>query len=241
MSNEKPQNPPEKEQGVKTAVEAKAVAAKAAVEAVEAKAAAAKAVVEAVEAKAAAAKAAADAAAKEYEVAVEAAAKAAVEAEKEYETAAKAAAARSVAAKASGESYTNKRNQERIFRREMDEPEFFHTKKDLVPPRPILTEEEQEEISRSVEIPSDQTPAYNPKFILSPEFGGTSNYESGITELVEESRQRLNRLKNDPFAIADDIIRAEQDLEYLDSLYQNFYFGMNVFRTAKGGRDKLRE
>ena len=61
------------------------------------------------------------------------------------------------------------------------------------------------------------------------------------TKMVIESRQRLDRLKNDPFANADDIIRAEQDLEYLDSLYQNFYFGMNVFRTAKGGRDKLRE
>jgi colicin import membrane protein len=240
MSDEKPQDPPEKEQGSNT-VKAKAAAAKAAVEAIEAKAAAAKAAVEAIEAKAAAAKAAADAATKEYEAAVEVAAKAAVEAEKEYEVAAKAAMARSVAAKASGESYTNKRNQERIFRREMDEPEFFHTKKDLVPPRPILTEEEQEEISKSVENPSDQTPAYNPKFILSPEFGGTSNYESGITEMVIESRQRLDRLKNDPFANADDIIRAEQDLEYLDSLYQNFYFGMNVFRTAKGGRDKLRE
>ena len=159
------------------------------------------------------------------------------EAQKEYEEAVKAVAA----AKAAGTSFTDKHSQERIFRREMGEPEFFHYKKDLVPPRPVLTEEEQEEISRKVEIPIDQTPLYKPEYLLSPEFGGTSNYESGISELLEETRQKLDRLKNDPHAIANDIIRTEQDLRYLDSLYQNYYFGMNVFRSAKGGRDKLRE
>ncbi|MGQ0772577.1 MAG: hypothetical protein ACT4NT_07395 [Nitrososphaerota archaeon] len=175
-------------------------------------------------ANAAAAKAAAEAAAKEYEV--EAMAKIVAEA---------------VAVKSTGVSFTDKRNQERIFRREMGEPEFFHTKKDLVPSRRVLSEEEQEEISRRVEIPTDQTPPYKPEYVLSPEFGGTSNYESGITELVEETRRNLDRLKSDPQVSADGIARAEQDLKYLDSLYQNFYFGMNVFRTAKGGRDKLHE
>ncbi|MGQ0638469.1 MAG: hypothetical protein ACT4N1_03825 [Nitrososphaerota archaeon] len=166
-------------------------------------------------------------------------AKAAAEAEaqKEYEEAAKVVAT----AKAAGASFTDKHSQERIFRREMGEPEFFHYKKDLVPPRPVLTEEEEEEISRKVEIPTDQTPPYKPEHILSPEFGGTSDYESGISDLVEETKRKLDRLKNDPHAIADDITRTEQDLIYLDSLYQNFYFGMNVFRTAKGGRSKLRE
>ena len=48
-------------------------------------------------------------------------------------------------------------------------------------------------------------------------------------------------IKNDPDANPDDITRAEQDLKYLDSLYENFYQGMNVFRTAKGGRAKLRD
>lgn len=61
-----------------------------------------------------------------------AAAKAAAEAEaqKEYEEAVKAVAA----VKAVGASFTDKHSQERIFRREMGEPEFFHYKKDLVPP-----------------------------------------------------------------------------------------------------------
>ena len=166
-------------------------------------------------------------------------AKAAAEAEaqKEYEEAVKAVAA----VKAAGSSFTDKHGYERIFRREMGEPEFFYSKKDLIPPRPVLTEEEQEEISRKVEIPTDVTPLYNPEHIFSPEFGGTSNYESGISDLVEETKRKLDQLKNDPHAIADDIIRAEQDLKYLGSLYENYYFGMNVFRTAKGGRAKLRE
>ena len=176
-------------------------------------------------AKAAAAKAAAAKAAAE------------AEAEKEYE-AAKAAVK---AATQAGKSFTDKHGLERIFRREMGEPEFFLHKKDLVPPMHILTEDEQEEISRKVEIPTVQTPPYKPENILSPEFGGMSNYESGISDLVEETKQKLDRLKNDPYALADDIARAEQDLKYLDSLYQNYYFGMNVFRTAKGGRGKLRE
>lgn len=168
-----------------------------------------------------------------------AAAKAAAEAEaqREYEEAVKAVAA----VKAAGASFTDKHSQERIFRREMGEPEFFHSKKDLVPPRPVLTEDEQEEVSRKVEIPTDQTPLYTPEHILSPEFGGTSNYEYGISELLVETRQKLDRLKNDPHAVADEIARAEQDLNYLVSLQQNYYFGMNVFRTAKGGRAKLHE
>jgi colicin import membrane protein len=159
------------------------------------------------------------------------------EAEKEYE----AAKAIVKATSSTNKPFTDKRSQERIFRREMGEPEFFRYKKDLVPLRHVLTEEEAEEISRKVEIATDHTPPYKPDHVLSPEFAGTSNYESGIRDLVEEARQKLERLKNDPQTNALEIARAEQDLIYLDSLYQNYYFGMNVFRTAKGGRAKLHE
>ena len=169
----------------------------------------------------------------------EAAVKSAAEpaAQKEYEEAKKVVAT----VKATSASFTDKHNQERIFRREMGEPEFFLSKKELVPPRPVLSEDEQEELSRKVEIPADQTPQYKPEFILSPEFGGTSNYESGLNELFEENRKKLSQLKNNPNAITDEIARTEQDLKYLDSLYENYYFGMNVFRTAKGGRAKIHE
>ncbi|MDP3780356.1 MAG: hypothetical protein Q8Q69_04105 [Nitrosopumilaceae archaeon] len=171
-------------------------------------------------------------------VAKAATAKAAVEAEaeKEYE----AAAGEAVSAEA-GHTFTNKRGQEQIFRREMGEPEFFRYKKDLVPTTPILTEDDIKEISKRVEIPTDQIPPYKPEHILSPELGGISNYESGISDLREETEQKLEQLRNDPDANIQEIQRAEEDLKTLDYLYQNYYIGMNVFRTAKGGRDKLRE
>ena len=140
-----------------------------------------------------------------------------------------------------GESYTDKRKRERIFRREMGEPEFFYNQQILTPPRPVLTSSEEEEISRKVLIPTDQTPKYDPQNPLSPEYGGTSNYEAGILSLVDEKTEKLEQLKNDPEANPDDIRRAEQDLRYLDSLHDNFDQGMNVFRTAKGGRSKLRD
>jgi len=186
-------------------------------------------VAEAVELAEAAAKAAAAKA-----TAAKAAAEA--EAEKEYE----AAAGEAVSAEA-GQTFTNKRGQEQIFRREMGEPEFFRYKKDLVPTTPILTEDDIKEISKRVEIPTDQIPPYKPEHILSPELGGISNYESGISDLREETEQKLEQLRNNPDATIQEIQRAEEDLKTLDYLYQNYYFGMNVFRTAKGGRDKLRE
>ena len=147
----------------------------------------------------------------------------------------------SVVKSEAGESFTDKRKRERIFRREMGEPEFFYNQQILAPPRPVLTQNEEEEISRQVLIPTDQTPKYEPKHILSPEFFGSSNYETGIDDLTEETKQKLERLKNDPDAIPADIERAEKDLKYMENLINNFNFGMNVFRTAKGGREKLRE
>jgi len=194
-------------------------------------------------------------------VKAEAAAKAAVavvQAEAELEIAlAKATAAKAVAEAAAEEEYkaiaaevkaavskapafTNQRKGEEIFRREMGEPEFFLAKKDRFP-RPILTSDEQDEITRKVEIPTDNTPKYIPQHVLSPEFGGMSNYESGVGKFLEETKQKLKKLKSDPNASKKDIITTQHELEYLESIYENYYIGMNVFRTAQGGRNKLRE
>jgi len=189
--------------------------AKAAAEAV----AQAEAEVEAALAKAAAAKAAAESAA-----------------EAEY----KAIAAEVKATSSKAPTFTNLRKGEEIFRREMGEPEFFLAKKDRFP-RPILTSDEQDEITRKVEIPTDSTPKYIPQHVLSPEFGGMSNYESGVGEFLEETKQKLKKLKTDPLASKKDIDTTQQELEYLESLYENYFIGMNVFRTAKGGRNKLKE
>ena len=135
--------------------------------------------------------------------------------------------------------FSDKYKQDRIFRREMGEPEFFLM--DIGPVKSILTGDEIEEIARRVQDPKDQTPKYTPENVLSPEFGGTSNYESGIIDLMEKAKQKRARLLNDPEATQQEIELAELDLTKLNYLYDNFHMGMNVFRTAKGGRDTLRE
>ena len=138
-----------------------------------------------------------------------------------------------------GQLFTNKRKQERIFRREMGEPEFF-----LMyggPVKPILTGDEIEELSRQVQIPKDQTPKYNPEHILSPEFSGGTNYESGIQDLIDETKQKLDQLLNDPEANPQEIELVKLALKKLDYLFENYNLGMNVFRTAKGGREKIQD
>ena len=139
-----------------------------------------------------------------------------------------------------GDSFSNKRKQDRIFRREMGEPEFFLFDK-RVTMRSVLSSEEQEEISRKVQIPTDQTPKYDPKHVLSPEFAGDSNYESGIEDLLDETKQKLDRLLNDPEANPQEIELTKNSVKKLEYLLENFELGMNVFRTAKGGRSTLRE
>ena len=134
--------------------------------------------------------------------------------------------------------YTFKRKNEEIFRREMGEPEFFLHKKDRFP-LPILSQEQQDELTRKVEIPVDNTPKYVPKHVLSPEFGGVSHYESEVRNFLEESRVRLEKLKNDPDTTTKELSNAIHNVSYLESLHENYFLGMNVFRTAKDGRSKL--
>jgi len=139
-----------------------------------------------------------------------------------------------------GDSFSNKRKQDRIFRREMGEPEFFLFDKRITM-KTVLSSEEQEEISRKVQIPTDQTPKYDPKHVLSPEFAGDSNYEAGISDLLDEAKLKLDRLLNDPKANPQEIELTKNSLKKLEYLLENFELGMNVFRTAKGGRSTLRE
>ena len=156
-------------------------------------------------------------------------------AEEEY----KAIAAEVKAESAKKPAFTFKRQGEEIFRREMGEPEFFLHKKDRFP-RPILSAEEQEALTRQAEIPKDQTPAYVPENILSPEYEGLSNYERGVGDFLEEAQQKLESLKNNPEATEKEISDAKEELTYLESLHENYFIGMNVFRTAKGGRNKVK-
>ena len=208
------------------------------------------------------AKAAEDKAAKESKLAGDAIlkAEAATKAVEEAEAAVKEALAKAEAAKADAEAaaeeeykaiaaevkadaakksdHTFKRQGEEIFRRDMGEPEFFLDKKDRFP-RPILSADEQESLTRKAEIPQDQTPEYIPEHVLSPEFAGVSNYERGVDSFLEETKQKLEQLKNNPDVTEKEIKDTENEIIYLESLHENFYIGMNVFRTAKGGRDRI--
>jgi len=139
------------------------------------------------------------------------------------------------------ESYSDKYTLNRIFRREMGEPEFWIGKDGLDTMRPLRSQDQEREISRKVLIPTDQTPPYQPAHVLSPEFEGTSNYERGVVDLKQELEEKLQHLKDNSDSNPQQIIQTQEELKTLDCLYDNFYSGMNVFRTAKGGRDKLRE
>lgn len=159
-------------------------------------------------------------------------------AEKAAEAEYKAIAEEVKAEAAKAPDYTFQRKSEEIFRRDMGEPEFWLDKKDRFQV-PVLSQEQQDELTRKAEIPVDNTPQYNPEHVLSPEFGGVSNYESGIGNFLEETRQKLAKLKKNPNATPKEISEAEKNLAYLESLHENYYLGMNVFRTAKGGRRKI--
>ena len=162
-------------------------------------------------------------------------AKAEAAADEEY----KAIAAEVKADAAKTPDYTFKRKGEEIFRREMDEPEFWLDKEDRFP-RPILTADQQESLTRKAEVPADQTPAYVPQHVLSPEFGGLSNYERGVDDFLETAKLNLETLKHNPDATEKEIQDVKDEIIYLESLRENYYIGMNVFRTAHGGRDKIK-
>ena len=157
-----------------------------------------------------------------------------VSAEEDY----KAIAAEVKADTAKKSDFTFKRKGEEIFRREMGEPEFWLEKEDRFP-RPILTQDQQESITRVAETPQDQTPKYDPQHILSPEHGGVSNYENGVNSFLNELKSKLTTQKSDPESTTKEILATENEITYLESIHENFYIGMNVLRTAKGGRDKL--
>ena len=138
------------------------------------------------------------------------------------------------------DSFTDYRTADIIFRRDLGEPEFWLDKGERTPVRLVLSDEEAREISRRVEIPADQTPAYDPQYILSKEYGGTSSYEVGISAIIGDALEEVEALRK-AGAAEDAIRRAELDVEKLGYLYQNYHIGMNVFRTAKGGRDRAKK
>jgi hypothetical protein len=69
----------------------------------------------------------------------------------------------------------------------------------------------------------------------------SSEYEHNVCKLLAETRARLEQLMKDPETKKGEIAVLSTELETLQSLFENYNLGMNVFRRAQGGRAGLRE
>jgi len=68
--------------------------------------------------------------------------------------------------------------------------------------------------------------------------------QSGAIKSIEQikikTKKRLEKLKNNSETTKQQIQESQNDITYLESIHENFFIGMNVFRTAKGGRNKIK-
>ena len=104
-----------------------------------------------------------------------------------------------------------------------------------------LTEEQIIGIAIRVSRPTDQIPKYNPDHVLDSKFEGYSNYENSLRDLSHEKQKELDDLVSNPKSSKYNQKIAKQELTAVNSLRENYFSSMDVFRTSKGGRDKLRK
>jgi len=76
---------------------------------------------------------------------------------------------------------------------------------------------------------------------LDPSFHGESNYEIGLEDLLVEKKNNLTKLKSNPETSHEVLHLAQEELNIIEGLWENYHIGMNVFRNAKGGREGIRE
>lgn len=69
----------------------------------------------------------------------------------------------------------------------------------------------------------------------------SSEYEQNVGKLLAKKKERLDELVKHPEQKAGEIAMLSTELETLQSLFENYNLGMNVFRRAQGGRSSLRE
>lgn len=69
----------------------------------------------------------------------------------------------------------------------------------------------------------------------------SSEYEHNVGKLLSEKKAKLEELMKNPDQQGDEIASLSIELETLQSLFENYNLGMNVFRRAQGGRAGLRE
>jgi hypothetical protein len=70
----------------------------------------------------------------------------------------------------------------------------------------------------------------------------SSEYEQNVGKLLVEKKERLEELmEKNPEQNRGEIAMLSTEVETLQSLFENYNLGMNVFRRAQGGRSGLRE
>jgi hypothetical protein len=69
----------------------------------------------------------------------------------------------------------------------------------------------------------------------------SSEYEHNVGQLLAEKRAKLAELGKEPEVNVGKIAMLKLEVEALESMYENYNLGMNVFRRAQGGRAGLRE
>lgn len=69
----------------------------------------------------------------------------------------------------------------------------------------------------------------------------SSEYEKNVTKLIQEKLDKLEYLKKAKNWDNAEVLRLVNEIETLESLFENYNLGMNYFRRARGGRSGLRE
>ena len=63
-------------------------------------------------------------------------------------------------------------------------------------------------------------------------------YEDSVRRLIEEKKQKLDELKQDPNAAKHEIAKLEEEIGVLTMLYENYNIAMGAFRRVKGVREQ---
>jgi DNA-directed RNA polymerase subunit F len=69
----------------------------------------------------------------------------------------------------------------------------------------------------------------------------SSEYEKNVVRLIQEKLDKLEYLKKAENWDNSQVLRLVNEIETLESLFENYNLGMNYFRRARGGRSGLRE
>ncbi len=68
----------------------------------------------------------------------------------------------------------------------------------------------------------------------------SSEYEQNVGKLLSRKKDRIEELMKNPEQNRGEIAMLSTEVETLQSLFENYNLGMNVFRRAQGGRASLR-